>query len=171
MKRLTLIVLALAFATAHPSAQTQTTAPAIDRSFPVRSMLDTYCVGCHSASGRAGGIAFAGIPLDNIGANAEIWEKAVRKLRGRQMPPPGSRQPSQADVDLFVHTLENSLDSVTVRPVAGHVAIQRMTRTEFGVAVKDLLGIEIDAENLLPTEIEVGGFDNIAAALSVSPAF
>jgi hypothetical protein len=46
-----------------------------------------------------------------------------------------------------------------------------MTRTEFGVAVKDVLGIEIDAENLLPTEIEVGGFDNIAAALSVSPSF
>jgi hypothetical protein len=46
-----------------------------------------------------------------------------------------------------------------------------MTRTEYGIAVKDLLGIEIDAENLLPTEIEVGGFDNIAAALSVSPAF
>src|SRR5215471_2226173 len=171
MKRLTLIVLALAFATAHPSAQTQTTAPPIDRSSPIRSMLDTYCVGCHSATGRAGGIAFAGIQLDDIGANAEIWEKAVRKLRGRQMPPPGSRQPSQADVDLFVHALETSLDSVKAGPVAGHVAVQRMTRTEFGVAVKDLLGVDIDAENLLPTEIEVGGFDNIAAALSVSPSF
>src|SRR5204863_8618426 len=57
------------------------------------------------------------------------------------------------------------------RPAAGHVPIQRMTRTEYGTAVKDLLGVEIDAENLLPTEIEVGGFENIAAALSVSPAF
>ena len=57
------------------------------------------------------------------------------------------------------------------RPVAGHVPIQRMTRTEFGIAVKDLLGVEINAENLLPTEIEVGGFDNIAAALSISPSF
>src|SRR5262249_23507212 len=105
MKRLTLIVLALAFLTAHPSAQTQTSAPAINRSSPVRSMLATYCIGCHSAAGRAGGIAFAGIQLDDMGANADIWERAVRKLRGRQMPPPGSRQPSQADVDLFVHTL------------------------------------------------------------------
>src|SRR5215831_17880894 len=171
MKRLTLVILALAFLTAHPSAQTQTSAPVIDRSSPVKSMLDAYCVGCHSATGRAGGIAFAGIQLDDIGANAEIWEKAVRKLRGRQMPPPGSRQPSQTDVDSFVHALETSLDSVKAGPVAGHVAIQRMTRTEFGVAVKDLLGVEIDAENLLPTEIEVGGFDNIAAALSVSPSF
>src|SRR5258707_776277 len=83
------------------------------------------------------------------------------------MPPPGSRQPQQAEVDAFVHSLEDSLD-VAARPVAGHVPIQRMTRTEFGIAVKDLLGVEIDAENLLPTEIEVGGFDNIAAALSIS---
>src|SRR5215467_15813787 len=118
MKRLTLIVAALAFATAHPSAQTQSTAS------PVRSMLDTYCVGCHSATGRAGGIAFAGIQVEDVGANAEIWEKAIRKLRGRQMPPPGSRQPSQADVDSFVHALETSLDSVKAGPVAGHVAIQ-----------------------------------------------
>ncbi len=54
---------------------------------------------------------------------------------------------------------------------AGHVPIQRLTRTEFGIAVNGLLGIELDAEALLPAEIEVHGFDNIAAALSVSPAF
>src|SRR5688500_19539056 len=54
---------------------------------------------------------------------------------------------------------------------AGNVPIQRLTRTEFGAAVNDLLGIELDAESLLPAEIEVHGFDNIAAALSISPAF
>jgi mono/diheme cytochrome c family protein len=171
MKRLILIGLALALVTAHPSAQTQTTPTSADRTAAIRTMLDTYCVGCHSAAAKAGGVVFAGISLDNFGDNAETWEKAVRKLRGRQMPPPGSRQPSQSEVDTVVHALENSLDSVSNRPVAGHVPIQRMTRTEFGVAVKDLLGVELDAETLLPTEIEVGGFDNIAAALSVSPSF
>ncbi|PYS37749.1 MAG: hypothetical protein DMG14_20150, partial [Acidobacteria bacterium] len=120
---------------------------------------------------KAGGVAFAEMPLDDIGKNAEIWEKAVRKLRGRLMPPPGSRQPDQAEVDAFISALEDALDNSAGRSVAGHVPIQRMTRTEYGTAVKDLLGVEIDAENLLPTEIEVGGFENIAAALSVSPAF
>jgi hypothetical protein len=137
-------------------------------------MLDTYCISCHSATAKAGGVAFAGMSLEDVGGNAEIWEKAARKLRGRLMPPPGSRQPSQTEVEAFISSLEDLLDKdarAPGRPVAGHVAIQRMTRTEYGIAVKDLLGIEIDAENLLPTEIEVGGFDNIAAALSVSPAF
>ena len=166
MKRLVFIVLLLAAATARPVAQTQAT-PAN----PIRTMLDAYCMGCHSSTVRAGAVAFAEMPIDAIGNNAEVWEKAVRKLRGRLMPPPGSRQPDQAEVDAFVHALEDALDHATTRPVAGHVPIQRMTRTEFGIAVKDLLGVEIDAENLLPTEIEVGGFENIAAALSISPAF
>jgi cytochrome c553 len=173
MKRLALILCVLALVTAQPVAQTQTT-PRSTSSAPIRTMLDTYCVGCHSATGKAGGVALAGMPLDDIGKNAEIWEKAVRKLRGRLMPPPGSRQPDQTEVDAFIHALEDALDkdaAVAGRPVAGHVPIQRMTRTEYGIAVKDVLGVEIDAESLLPTEIEVGGFDNIAAALSVSPAF
>jgi mono/diheme cytochrome c family protein len=172
MKRLFLVVFALAIVTAQPTAQTRTASqtPAAQTS-PIRTMLDTYCVSCHSASLKAGGVVFAGMSLDNFGEHAEVWEKTVRKLRGRLMPPPGSRQPDQAEVDAFVRALEESLDSVKTRPVAGHVAVQRMTRTEFGIAVKDLLGVELDAENLLPTEIEVGGFDNIAAALSVSPSF
>ena len=174
MKRLVLIAFTWAFASAHPFAQTQTVQlnqGTLERSTPIRSMLDTYCVGCHSTAGRAGGIAFAGISLSSIGDDAEIWEKTVRKMRGHLMPPPGSRQPSQAETDAFISSLENALDNVADRPVAGHVGIQRMTRTEYGIAVKDLLGIEIDAENLLPTENEVNGFDNIAAALSISPAF
>src|SRR5437867_4287625 len=171
MKRLALTLLVLAFVTTQPVAQTQTTQPNVARTAAVRTMLDSYCIGCHSSTVKAGGVAFAEMPLDDIGKNAEIWEKAVRKLRGRLMPPPGSRQPDQAEVDAFISALEDSLDNNAARPVAGHVLIQRMTRTEYGIAVKDLLGVEIDAENLLPTEIEVDGFDNIAAALSVSPAF
>ena len=171
MKRLALTLFVLAFGTLRPVAQTPAAQRTPEGTAPIRSMLDTYCIGCHSAAGRAGGVAFAGMPLDDIGKNAEIWEKAVRKLRGRLMPPPGSRQPDQAEVDSFIQSLEDALDKSTARPIAGHVPIQRMTRTEYGIAVKDLLGVEIDAQNLLPTEIEVGGFENIAAALSVSPAF
>jgi mono/diheme cytochrome c family protein len=174
MKRLISILIATAFLTLRPSAQTQTPQPGVDRVAPVRNMLNSYCTGCHSATAKAGGVAFAGMSLDDIGSNAETWEKAVRKLRGRLMPPPGSRQPDQTEVDAFIGALENALDrdaTVAGRPRAGHVPLQRMTRTEYGIAVKDLLGVELDAENLLPTEIEVGGFENIAAALSVSPAF
>jgi len=150
-----------------------------------RKMLDAYCVGCHNARVRTAGIAFDSLTLTTVHENADVWEKALRKLRGRQMPPPGNRQPDQSEIDAFASWMEAALDDVGRlkaapttavaaafrRPVAGHVPIQRLTRTEFGAAVNDLLGIEIDAEKLLPAEIEVQGFDNIAAALSISPAF
>ena len=171
VKRLAFTLFILAIVTMQPAAQTPATPQTASRTGSIRTMLDTYCTVCHSATARAGGIAFAGMSLDDIGSNAEVWEKAVRKLRGRLMPPPGSRQPDQTEVDAFISALEDALDHVVSRPVAGHVPMQRMTRTEYGTAVKDLLGVDIDAENLLPTEIEVDGFDNIAAALSVSPAF
>ena len=140
-----------------------------------RKMLDTYCAGCHSTAVHAGGLALDAISLDAIQDHADVWEGAVRKLRGRLMPPPGSRQPDQRDIDSFVAWMEAKLDSPAggraSGPVAGHVPMQRMTRTEYGTAVNDLLGIEIDARQLLPAEIEVNGFENIAAALTVSPAF
>jgi mono/diheme cytochrome c family protein len=169
MKRVALVVFVFVVVTSQ--VRSQSGPPRVTATTPIRSMLDGYCAGCHSSAARAGGIAFSELPLDSIGEPAEIWEKTVQKMRGRLMPPPGSRQPTQVEVDAFISALEETLDKAPGRPVAGHVPIQRMTRTEYGIAVKDLLGVDIDAERLLPTENEVEGFDNIAAALSISPAF
>src|SRR6185436_12079393 len=77
---------------------------------PARAMLDTYCAGCHSSAVRAGGLALDTLSLDAIREHRDVWEKAVRKLRGRLMPPPGSRQPAQADIDAFVTWMETELD-------------------------------------------------------------
>ena len=137
-----------------------------------KKTLDTYCVGCHNARAKAGGLALDTLPLDAVHQNADAWEKAVRKLRGRLMPPPTSRQPSQAEIDAFVTWMEARLDAHAANlPAAGHVPAQRLTRTEFATTVNDLLGIELDAAQALPAEIEVNGFENIASALTVSPAF
>jgi mono/diheme cytochrome c family protein len=139
-----------------------------------RTMLGTYCAGCHSTAVKAGGVAFDTLNLDAVHQNAEVWEGTVRKLRGRLMPPPGSRQPNQGEIDQFVSWMEAKLDAgayLAASRNAGHVQMQRLTRTEFATAVNDLLAIELDGTELLPAEIEVDGFDNIAAALTVSPAF
>ena len=137
-----------------------------------RSLLDTYCAGCHSPAAKAGGLVIEPSMLSSVRERRDVWEKSLRKLRGRQMPPPGSRQPSQAEIDRFVTWLEAALDAPDPQlAVAGHVPMHRLTRTEFATAVNDLLAIELDGAQLLPAEIEVHGFDNVASALSVSPAF
>lgn len=118
-----------------------------------------------------GGLALEGLDIEDAGAHAEIWEKAVRKLRGRQMPPPGSPQPGQQDIDAFVAWLEHKLDNNPRAPRAGYVGLQRLSRTEYAAAVKELVGVEIVAKDVLPQDTAVDGFDNIASALRVSPAF
>src|SRR5690606_30420280 len=85
--------------------------------------------------------------------------------------PPGARQPAQADIDALIGWLERAIDEGAEHRKVGYVPAQRLNRTEFSKAIKDLLGVELDATEYLPAEIEVDGFTNIAAALSASPAF
>ena len=135
------------------------------------AVVQSYCVSCHNTVVRAGDIMFDRLTAESVPEHAEIFEAAVHKLRGRLMPPPGSRQPAQQEIDALVSWLESSIDESSEAPVAGHVPVQRLNRTEYANAVKDLLAVEIDPEEYLPAEIEVGGFSNIASALTVSPAF
>jgi mono/diheme cytochrome c family protein len=136
-----------------------------------QAMLTTYCYTCHNTKAKMGGLALQGLDIQAAGADAEIWEEAMRKLRGRLMPPPGSPQPEQKDIDAFVAWMENKLDNNPSAPTAGHVGIQRLSRTEYAAAVKALVGVEIAAKDVLPQDAAVEGFDNIASALSVSPTF
>jgi hypothetical protein len=138
---------------------------------PHRALVTTYCVTCHSARLKTGGLALEGLDFAFPANDAQIWEKALRKLRGHQMPPPGSPQPNQKDIDSFVGWMESTLDSHPRNPTAGYVPIQRLNRTEYAATVKALVGVELNAKEVLPQDIQVDGFDNIAAALTVSPAF
>ena len=136
-----------------------------------RALLSTYCVTCHNSRLKTGGLALDSLNLQAAQDDAQIWEKALRKLRGRLMPPPGARQPAQKDVDSFVAWMENTLDSSPKGPKAGYLPIQRLNRTEYTASVKALVGVDVNTKEVLPQDIQVGGFDNVAAALSVSPAF
>jgi mono/diheme cytochrome c family protein len=135
------------------------------------ALFETYCIECHNFEEWAGGVAFDTMTADDIGVEAAVFEQAVRKLRGNLMPPPGNAQPDAAEVRSFISWMEGELDAHAAEHNAGYVPIHRLNRTEYAQAVKGLLGVEIDADTILPTEIEVEGFDNIAHALGTSPAF
>src|SRR5450631_824939 len=135
------------------------------------STIQTYCFGCHNEFVKAGNLFLNQLGAESVPEHPEIFEKAVRKLRGRQMPPPGAPQPSQQEVDALVGWLESTLDKSGKAHLAGRVAVERLNRAEYANAVKDLLAVEIDPAQYLPADIAVEGFSNIAAALTVSPAF
>ncbi len=169
-----LVVLVASFAVFENRAIGQTpAAKAATASGPdqYRAMLDTYCVDCHNAQAKTGGLALDGLDLQSATDNAQIWEKVLRKLRGRLMPPPGNPQPEQKDIDSFTAWMENNLDSHAKGQTAGYVPIQRLSRTEYAASVKALLGVEVNEKDILPQDVQVEGFDNIASVLTTSPAF
>ncbi len=168
------LVLTASVAFLQDRAVGQTPAPAkaaASAADPHRALLNTYCVGCHNSRIKIGGLALDNLNLQTAANDAPTWEKALRKLRGNLMPPPGSPQPPQKDVTAFVSWMENKLDTTAKGPKAGYVPIQRMNRTEYASAVKALLGVEVNEKDVLPQDIQVEGFDNIAEALTTSPAF
>ena len=135
------------------------------------NLIQNYCVDCHNLEDFSGGVAFDLMDLDHVSQEAEVWEKAIGKLRGRIMPPAGQPQPEQDEVNAFVDYLETSIDTSVTNQHIGHVPVQRLNRTEFATTVKGLIGVDVDPEQILPSEIEVEGFDNIANALGSSPSF
>ena len=134
-------------------------------------MVNTRCVKCHNSTDWAGSIAMDTMDLDHASQDPEVWERAIAKLRGRLMPPAGAPQPAQTDVDSVADYLEATIDAATKVNQVGHVPIQRLSRNEFATSVKDLVGVDVDPKQVLPTEIEVDGFSNIAGALVISPSF
>jgi mono/diheme cytochrome c family protein len=103
-RAITFVVAAAVLATAALSGQGGRGGQATSASdvAGARALLDTYCAGCHSPAVKGGGLVIDASTLAGVREHRDVWEKSLRKLRGRQMPPPGSRQPSQAEIDGFV---------------------------------------------------------------------
>ena len=134
------------------------------------ALLQRYCIGCHNERLLTGGLALDTVDIGNVGGHADIWEKVAQKLRTRTMPPAGRPRPAAAEYDALAGHLENALDAAwNARPNAGRPAVQRLNRSEYVNAVRDLLALEVDGRALLPADESGYGFDNIGDVLSVSP--
>jgi hypothetical protein len=152
-----------------PPQQTQTATPAADP----RALLDTYCIACHSQNVQTAGLALDTVDADRPGANAELWERVIAKLRAGSMPPPGMPRPDAATYHTVASSLENEIDRAWVAsPNLGRIsAVHRLNRTEYNNAVRDLFALDLDVKPLLPgDETADGSFDNFADVLSISTA-
>jgi mono/diheme cytochrome c family protein len=135
------------------------------------ALLDQYCVTCHNDKLRTGGLSLQGTSLSDVTQDAELWEKVIRKVRVGAMPPRGLPRPDKAALDQLASFLETSIDrAYAAHPDPGRASVHRLNRAEYANAVRDLVGVEIDAAALLPSDDESNGFDNIADALKVSPS-
>jgi len=128
-----------------------------------QAVINQYCAGCHNDKAKQGGLALNTVNPENVAANTDIWEKVVRKLRSRYMPPSGLPRPDEKTYDAVVATLEGALDRASAaRPNPGRSdAFRRLNRTEYKNAIRDLLALDVDVVSLLPSDETALGFDNI----------
>ena len=107
------------------------------------------------------------------GANAEVWERVIAKLRAGSMPPPGRPRPDAATYRAVASSLETEIDRAwAAHPNPGRInAVHRLNRTEYNNAIRDLFALDLDVKSLLPgDETADGSFDNFADVLSISTA-
>jgi mono/diheme cytochrome c family protein len=174
-RRLLLLAACCWIASAALVAQAQGPAQPSDKSRPPsgdsRALIDQYCVTCHSARLKSGGLVLENADLASVGADAGRWEKVVRKLRAGVMPPQGARRPDAASMHALISSLEAGLDQAAeARPNPGRPLIHRLNRAEYKNAIRDLLALDVDVATLLPPDDSAYGFDNIADVLGVSPS-
>jgi hypothetical protein len=138
---------------------------------PKRSAVDQYCVTCHNQRLKTGGLSLEGLDATQPAVHADIWEKVVRKLQARTMPPQGSRRPDEATYQALQTSLERALDAeAAAHPSPGAPILHRLNRAEYANAVRDLLALDVDVTSLLPPDDSAYGFDNISDVLGVSPS-
>ncbi len=136
-----------------------------------QAFINQYCAKCHNSTDWAGGLAFDVRSTANLGAEADVWEKVSRKIRGGMMPPADAPQPAAAAARKFADSIEQTLDEYSKTHFQLPPATMgRLNRTEYANAIRDILGMKIDAAALLPPDDSGAGFDNISDMLVVSPA-
>jgi cytochrome c553 len=136
----------------------------------LETTAETYCVDCHNAQMKTGGLSLEKVSSANVGSQAATLEKVLHKLRAGEMPPVGNPGPDPADRASLVAWLETELDHASAaKPNPGAPAIHRLNKAEYSNAIRDLLGLDMDHSAGLPADDSGYGFDNIGDVLNVSP--
>jgi len=172
-------VIAATLSNVQTSASQQTqasgrTRSSIPASQPApKAVLDQYCVTCHNQRLRTAGLSLDTLDVTRPGANGEVWERVIAKLRAGSMPPAGRPRPDGATYHAVANWLETEIDRASAAdPNPGRInAVQRLNRMEYNNAIRDLFALEVDVASQLPgDETSDGSFDNLADVLSISTA-
>ena len=148
------------------------TAPAPSPAVPspaLTEVVQQYCVVCHNDALLTGNLSLQRFAVEHAAEERETAEKVIRKLRAGMMPPPGFPRPSADSLLALAETLESTVDEAArAAPNVGTRRFQRLSRPEYERVIRELLGLEVDADNWLPADLLVGSFDNMSAAQALS---
>lgn len=157
---------------AKPNAAPAAKAETADLATLARPFLQAHCIRCHGPEQ-----AKAGLRVDRIGANLSEaatlrqWQKIVARVHAGEMPPPGQPRPKPEETAAFLKQLTPRLDEAAAKQRAeGRVVLRRLNRVEYENTVRDLFAVRVSVMEMLPEDAVSHGFDNVGAALNISPA-
>jgi hypothetical protein len=166
-----------AVAPAPSAAQPKAPAPVVSTRGAVpatvtdhNQVITKYCAGCHNDRRPAAGLSLVGFDVSKAADKAEVAEKMIVKLQAGMMPPRAAQKPDPAANAALIAAIEHTLDSAAAAaPNPGRRTFQRMNRPEYERAIKELLGLGVNAGDWLPLDTKSANFDNIADAQALSP--
>ncbi|MDO7678253.1 MAG: DUF1592 domain-containing protein [Pirellulales bacterium] len=138
----------------------------------VQPFLKKYCFDCHEGDQAEGGVSMASYAEVTAKNTDRVhWQKILRQLQGKVMPPKDSPQPDESqrkNIMVWIESFALMPDcSKGERP--GRVTLRRLNRAEYNNTIRDLFGIDIKPADIFPSDDVGYGFDNIGDVLTLPP--
>lgn len=158
--------------TAHDATGKQESSSAAESLPDVIPLLKSRCFKCHNNSKPEAELSlerFASKP--SIEKNYEVWEKVLKMLAERQMPPEDQPQPTEVERQTAIRSLQRELSKFDCSTAhhPGRVTVRRLNRPEYNNTLRDLLRTDLKPADDFPNDDVGEGFDNIADVLTIPP--
>ncbi len=136
-----------------------------------QSFLNAHCLRCHGAEKVEGDLRLDQLNDDlSKPTTFERWREIVSRLQSGEMPPKKEPRPQPEQVADLVKQLSIRLDEAAAKQrVEGRVVLRRLNRVEYENTVHDLFDVDVAVKEMLPEDAIAQGFDNVGAALNISP--
>lgn len=147
---------------------TEPCAAASPNASPVMPFLQAHCGDCHAGEQPEGGLDLAKLNTD-LGDEEKLrpWVRIHDRVAKGEMPPRDAKRPEEQSQKAFLATLAAALTAAD-RPLRQTV-VRRLNRVEYENTIRDLFGIRVELQSMLPEDPKAHGFDNIGEALAISP--
>ena len=147
----------------------------------IRPILEKNCFECHSPEKHKGDLILTTYTnYTQVSETRETWQKVLEMVQAFEMPPKGKKELNFGDHGKLLRWLRRlpkperpDCDQIASDRTAsfykGYVMSRRLNRAEYHNTLRDLLGVELHLEHLLPADGGGGeGFDTSGNALFTS---
>jgi mono/diheme cytochrome c family protein len=137
-----------------------------------KAFVETFCLGCHDAAAKKGGLDLSALPADPADpAGFARWVAVHDRVRAGEMPPKARTQPEPAERTAFTAALAATLTAADRdrAAAAGRATWRRLNRAEYENTLRDLLGLPwLRVKDILPEDGVAHGFNKAGEALDIS---